>query len=185
MSSRVLWSPQAQIFFLLIVWALSVTQARTFKQPICSLGKPCSMKQTPGPWLPVMAGPLALKFYQGLVFSEMRLIRAVEGSLGTAQLAGAMAPPYLMSCSCKRIGTCLVFPIYHMSWATLISLLLLALMPLNRLFFLIQKRLPVQKSPFLKCYILDMVNSHSINHPMGINWSQHLNIHSTLLFEIF
>lgn len=51
------------------------------------------MKQTPGPWLPVMAGPLALKFYQGLVFSGMRLIRAVEGSLGTAQLAGAMAPP--------------------------------------------------------------------------------------------
>ena len=35
---------------LLVVWTLSITQARTFKQSVCSLGKSCSVKQRPGPW---------------------------------------------------------------------------------------------------------------------------------------
>ena len=105
MSSRVLWSPQAQMFFLLIVWALSVRQARTFKQPICSLGKPCFMKQTPGPWLPVMAGPLAFKFYQGLGLLWDAVNKSSRREPRSSTAARSHGPSPLMSCSCKRIGT--------------------------------------------------------------------------------
>ena len=44
-TSKVSWAPLiswGSDYILLVVWTLSVTQARTFKQPICSLGKSCS-----------------------------------------------------------------------------------------------------------------------------------------------
>lgn len=62
------------------------------------------MKQTAGPWLPVMAGPLALKFYQGLGLLWDVVNKTNRRELRTAQLPGAMAPPHLCPVHARGLG---------------------------------------------------------------------------------
>ena len=47
---------------------------------------------------------------------------------------------------------------------------------------LLIQRTSCTKPTYLKMFYSRFVKSHSVNHPMRINWSLHLNIHNALLF---